>query len=75
MEARESQVPQVEMSKEEQGGQCSWRNDMGERSIREIRAVVEGGHLKGFASGSEEMGILTGWWSQEQHKPISLVPC
>lgn len=61
VEVRESQVPQVEMSKEEQSGQSSWsKADRGRGAGREVRVVGEGGHLKGFASGSEEMEGLQG---------------
>lgn len=75
MEARERQVPQVERSQEEEGGLCSWSKARSRGAGREVRAVREGGHLKGFVSGSEEMGTLTGTWPELLHKPMSLVLC
>lgn len=64
------------MSKEEQSGQSSWsKEDRGRGEGREVRTVVEGSHLKVFASGSEEMGTLTGWWTEELQELLSLVLC
>lgn len=74
MEARESKVPQVEMSKETQGGQCSWgKADQGETSREVVCVCVCVGASEGICS--EKMETHMGWWEKEPHGPIYLVLC